>query len=96
MTLSKQRSFRIRRRLGATTEILRQKAFHRCIECHIVFRNNEPMALIRENVILDRLTIGTHGCDNLVALWLLDAGIVRTLADQQRRLDLISLEQRRL
>lgn len=75
------RSFRIRCRLGASAKIRRQKAFHCRVERHVVFRTQEAVTLIRENVVLDRLTIGAHGRDDLVTFRLLDTGIVRALAD---------------
>ena len=66
------------------------------VERHVVLRPREPVPLIGKNVIHHILVVLTHRRDDLVALRLVYPRIVGALSDQQRRCDLVRLEQRRL
>ena len=54
------------------------------------------MTLVREHIIFHIQFIFAHGRDNLVAFRFVYTRIVGALPDQQRNLDLVGLEQRRL
>src|ERR1017187_3108914 len=85
----------LRRGLRAAAQIERQELLGGREEAQVVLRTNEPVPLVGEDDVLDGLVVLPHGLNDLVALGLLDARIVRPLPDEQRRLDAIRLEQRR-
>src|ERR1035438_5463154 len=87
---------RVARRLIPPSQIFRQKLLRRGIERHFVFGPGEAMPFVGEDEVFDGLVVLAHGRDDLVALRLVDARIVRPLANQQRRLDLVGFEKRRL
>ena len=82
-------------RLGPAAEVLGQERLRRGVEVQAVLRPGKAVALVGVDDVLHRLARLAHRRDDLLALGLLDARIVRALADQQRRLDPVGLEQRR-
>src|SRR5207247_123438 len=83
------------RLLRPAAQVLLEDLLRRRVELQPVLRPREAVPLVGEHDVFDRLARLLHGSDDLVALRLLHARILRPLADQQRYLDAIHLEQRR-
>ena len=73
--------------LGAAAEVLLQEQLRPPVEVDAVRRPRPAVALVRVEHVLDGDALVRHAERDLVRLGLLDARVVRALADQQRRLD---------
>jgi len=77
-------------------EIFIEEVQHLRICFYLVLFLDKPMPLIREEQILISETFLLHGRNNLLSLRLFHARIVCPLHDEERRLDLLGGEKRRL
>src|SRR5213592_727346 len=83
------------RRLTAAAQVLGQERLHGGVVPLIVLRSGESVPFVRKHDVLDVLSVLPHRRDDLIALRLLHAHVVRALHDEQRDLDLVRLEERR-
>ena len=82
-------------RLAPAAQVLGQERLGAGVEVDPVLGPGEAVALVGVEDIAHPAAVLLDRGDDLLGLGLLDPGVVRPLADQQRALDLVGLEQRR-
>src|SRR5207245_1882747 len=76
-------------------EMPRQEPLRRRVEREPVLRAREAVALVGKLHVVDRLARVAQRLDDLQALLALDARVIRTLRDEQRRGNAVNVEERR-
>src|SRR4028118_1201955 len=88
-------SYDICQRFKTTAEMLCQKLLSYGVEMQPILRACEAVSFIRVENVLHGFTGLSHGVYNLLTFRLLHSGVIGTLSNQKRFLNVIAIEERR-